>query len=117
MYHRSLFISIGESDPVLEKKLQKWNITQEEIDSLKYDGTTSMGKCYCFNNGAGIIRLKQYPNTPESQGSLAHEIFHMTTFFMERVGIGILNTENDKGNDEAYAYLCGYITEKIYNLL
>lgn len=117
IYYRDFILSIGESDEILEKKLKKINITQEEIDRIKYDDKPIKGRAFGFENGAMILRLKHFPNTPYLQGFMAHEIFHITTFFMDKAGMGKMNLESGEGNDEAYAYLCGHITEKIYNFL
>lgn len=44
--------------------------------------------------------------------TLAHEIFHIACYIMEKAGISLCHE-----SDEAYAYLIGYITKKVNECL
>lgn len=48
-------------------------------------------------------------------GTLAHEAFHATTDLFEN--IGILHDNNNSSIDEVYAYVVGFITQKIYDVI
>lgn len=58
-----------------------------------------------------IIRIKVKDKIPHSV--IAHEVFHITTFIMERIGMELIVMKSD----EAYAYLIGYLTDKIYCIM
>jgi hypothetical protein len=63
-----------------------------------------------FSTNTSILRLRCLPETPEDFGRLAHEVFHIASFVLDRVGMKL----KVMASDEAYAYLISYLTEEIY---
>lgn len=111
LYPFDVMISIGQDDNELEKVLNKIsNLTEDDIYACKYPSIFVKGRAVMFTTNASIIRLKKLPETSEEYGILAHEIFHIVTFIMNRVGMKLKLLVSD----EAYAYLIGYLTTEIY---
>ena len=108
VYPFDVMASIGQSDGELKKDLAKYNI--EWNDNFKIVGK---GRFIMTDKNQSLIRLLNYPDTNEMYGFLQHEIFHCVTHIMNRIGMKFkLHT-----SDEAYSYLVGYLTEKIYDKL
>jgi len=69
------------------------------------------GRAVRLSSGQYVVRLKRADlQLPVFHGVVAHEIFHVTTFMMDHIGVphDVLKTE------EAYAYLNGYLTQEFY---
>ncbi len=110
IYPFDVMVSVGEEDDTLFKRLRKLSISEDEFEMTRFDTENGRGRYCLFKTGASLIRLKQEPKTPEQFGTLQHEIFHCASSILWRVGIKL----KMKYSDEAYAYLIGYLTEKIY---
>jgi len=68
---------------------------------------------YCHNHhGLIIINTDRYLDSYSWKSTLSHEISHATFFVCERLGI-----DYTVSPQEAYCYLNGWITEKIYSLI
>lgn len=109
IYQHDLMVSIGESDATLFKKLSSVGIDETELVHAEYE-KAGMGRYCLFENGQSLLRIKQVPKTPEDYGYLHHEIFHVVSGLMWRIGVKM----KIKTSDECYAYLIGYLTEEIY---
>lgn len=108
VYPFDIAISINQSDKKFRKDFKKiggkWN------KSMIINGE---GK-FCMNKkNQSVIRIKHKVDSPVYLGVLQHEIFHAVTFIMDRIGIKLKLLTSD----EAYAYLIGYITQKVYEEL
>lgn len=78
-------------------------------------------------DAAGITVRASYRETGKScslivvnkgvsnMGTLAHEAFHATTDLLEN--IGIFHDNNSSSINEVYAYVIGFITQKIYDVI
>lgn len=110
VYPFDLMVSIGQDDNQLGRVLDKYNLTEENIRACAYPSPFVQGRAVMFSTNQSIIRLRHLPSTSEDYGILAHEIFHIVAFVLDRVGIP-LDVEK---SDEAYAYLVGYLTKKIF---
>ena len=110
VYPFEVMISIGEDGNQLEKRLKKYNISDDDLSSLDIVGNTVMGRTVMFSTNQTVIKIPRVPITPMEWGNLQHEIFHAVTFVMDRIGMKLRIEESD----EAYAYLIGYLTQKIY---
>lgn len=109
VYPFDVMCSFGETDDELKKKLSKYHGCEWD-DLMKCSG---QGRYVMLPNNQSLIRLWNYPTTPEEYGSLQHEIFHMVMAVMDRIGMKFIMLESD----EAYSYLIGYLTKEIYKRL
>ena len=111
IYNTDLLFVIGTTDELkssLEYHLDKdqaeevYAVMAEDISGI------SLGSSALTGSGQVVLWL---PN-PKDKATLAHEIFHIACFIMEKVGIRLCHD-----SDEAYAYLIGYITKKVDDIL
>ena len=92
----------------LEKHLNKedaedaYNVMVSDIDDI------TLGRSAYLNSGQTAL----WVSNPGDKGTLAHEIFHIACYITEKVGISLCHE-----SDEAYAYLIGYITNKVNEVL
>jgi len=114
VYPFEVMLSVNQDEEQLRAELDKYTTLKEsDIQACAYPSDFVQGRAVMFSNNASIIRLRKLPTTSKDYGILAHEIFHIVTFVLERVGLSLdINT-----SDEAYAYLTGYLTEKIYDAM
>jgi len=111
IYPFDVMVSVGQDDEQLGKVLDKVsNLTEDDIRACAYPSPYTKGRAVMFTTNASIIRLRKLPETSEEYGTLAHEIFHIVTFVMDRVGLQLALGVSD----EAYSYLVGYLTTEIY---
>lgn len=105
MYPFRVLVSIGENAEQLKKSAKKrCNI---DIDS-SFTESGVKGMALDFEKGRLVLWLQHFPKDPFSLSVLSHEIFHITTFAMNHIGI-ILT----KDSDEAFAYMISWLTEEI----
>lgn len=108
VYPYDVMVSIGETDKQLKKRLENYAIYDNNI--WRYSSPNKCAKSAIFSGDQCLIRIKEKPVSPNDFGNLQHEIFHVVTFVMQRVGMDL----KIKVSDEAYAYLIGYITKVVY---
>jgi hypothetical protein len=109
IYPFDLMVSIGESFEELKRKVHH-RVLEEDIPVFADFNCEGLGHTMILmKTGATILWVRKYEKTPEWRASLAHEVCHAAQFLMHRIGI---THSND--SLEAYAYLRGYITKKIY---
>lgn len=115
VYLFDLMVSIGQSDKQLAKSLEIEDnrMTEADYEICKYGNSTSPARAVMFSTNASLLRMRKLPTGASGFGTMAHEIFHIVAFVMHRVGMKLKILVSD----EAYAYLTGYITEKIYDEL
>jgi hypothetical protein len=99
--------TIEEISDYCYKKFESKKFLLEELEPLR----ESAGFCYDGGRGTLIISVKNV-NTPHFIGILSHEISHATFFICDRLGI-----DTKTSPQEAYCYLNGWITEKIWGLI
>ncbi len=111
VYPFDIMFSIGETDEqllkVLEQRLPEdaFEVCKEDECLLNFKEMDNGRTVFLNKGGQTIIRLCRTP----SKGTIAHEIFHAVEFLFRK-----LNMPLTLENDEAYAYLIGYITEQFY---
>lgn len=112
IYPFDIMVSIGESNKQLTKSLKPYTgrLIPRDYELCNYTSDTCEGRAVMFSNNCSFIRLRKLPNGPKEFGNLAHEIFHVATFIMDRIGIKL----EVMVSDEAYAYLISFLTESIY---
>lgn len=106
VYPFELMVSIEETEEAFKKNLEAFG--PEYNPSLALI-SPERGRAMLFSCNRSLIRLEKRPRTPREHGILAHEIFHIVDFYMNRIGMKL-----KRSSFEAYAYLLGYITEEIY---
>lgn len=111
IYPFDIMVSINESNRKLKQTLIESGINiTNEINKILIQKKSNDGLYIMFDSNQSLIRLKNWPQSPKDFNTICHEALHATTFILDKVGIPFdLNK-----NDEAYAYLLGYITEQIY---
>lgn len=57
-----------------------------------------------------LIALPFHTDIPQLANTVAHEVFHAVHAILREKGLKLTNA-----SEEAYAYLTGYITEKLWN--
>lgn len=108
VYPYDIMVSMGQTDSELKVSLKKANCEWDDLMMLKGNG-----RFYMNEKEQSLIRLEDYPTTNFELGTLAHEIFHVTTHILDRCGLKLkLGT-----SDEAYCYMIGFITREIYSKL
>lgn len=111
IYPFDLMVSVGQTDDELKAVFKKFHIVVED-HMWQFDGPGGRGRFCFFESNQGFIRLRKRPITPDEYGTLQHEIFHYVAHFLHK-----LRMPWHPKNDEAHAYLIGYITEQIYKRL
>lgn len=112
VYPFQVMFSFGEDDEVLAKTLEDYGVVDPD-ELWKYKKPTVQGRTITFIGNQTLLRMRRLPKHPRDKGYLAHEIFHVVTFILDKVGIQF---DIDK-SDEAYAYLTGYVTAEVYTKL
>jgi len=112
IYPFDLMVSFNETDKKFKSKLKSFDIDLDDaclsLDSSKFE----RGRAVLTQSNQLILRLNFYPKTPEQLGMLAHEIFHIVEFLLEHINIKL-----SKKTDEVYAYMIGFYTKKIFEIL
>lgn len=114
LYPSSVMVSVGESDLQLERSIQRYTGRKKikDLELVMYGQQLCEGKAIMFSSGLAVLRLRKMEWSVRDCAILQHELFHITHFIMRRISVGL----NGKTH-EAYAYLNGYLTEKIYGKL
>lgn len=105
VYPFDVLVSIGQTDEELKKVMSKYDV--EWSDNMKLRGA---GLFYMTERNQSMIRMRDFPSDNVGLGYLQHEIFHATTFILDRIGMKMILLKSD----EAYAYLAQYLTVEIY---
>jgi len=78
----------------------------EELEPLRES------TAFAYENGGLIIISLPHKNYANWHGLVSYEVSHATFFVCERLGI-----DTTVSPQEAYCYLNGWITEKVYSLI
>ena len=113
VYPFDVMVSFGESNAEMDKYFKKYNLSSEDVELATFTSETVQGRAVMFSTNQSLIRLRKIPETCKDYGDLQHEIFHVVTFIMHKIGMRLdINV-----SDEAYAYLVSYLTTQIYKKL
>lgn len=111
IYPCSLMVAVGMDDKTLKKKLAS-RISEEDFDThLKYDLPIRARTAFLGDN-TSIITFKTWNGSSEHYGIMQHELFHVVDFTLSAMGLTLSESSN-----EAYAYLMGYLSEKVHEKL
>jgi hypothetical protein len=110
MYPFTVYFSAGESDKAIQRRFKKEDLNEYEIDLLNFKpGVNGRAVLYPGVNLA-VMRLKSFaPTEPGFYSALHHELTHLVHFILNEIGMRLSDD-----SDEAYTYLTGYLTKKIY---
>jgi len=113
IYPFDIMFSVGQTDAELLKSVKRYGLNKSDIEEMLNMPTTILGRTLMLlETNHTFIRLKSKPKKASEYGTLQHEIFHAIDFILRKIGISL-----SADSDEAYAYLIGYLTEKIYEKL
>lgn len=110
IYPFDIMFSIGETNKQFKRSLKEnlpkdaYKCCVEDAWLFDFEGRDN-GKSMILSSGQTICRLGKTP----SKGTTAHEIFHCVEFILRKLQMKLCPE-----NDEAYAYLIGYVTEQFY---
>ena len=109
IYKRDVMVCFCDK-VMLERKLKQYDIDcaclQEILDDID---DSSTGRSFSItDSGPFLLWMPRIPETAVEFGTLSHEIFHTVCFVMKGIG-----AEFSDDSEEPYAYLVGYLTEKI----
>lgn len=109
IYDTDIMLHLGSQDTL--KEYLSLNFGMEDVVSI-LDGmnitNNDLGKTVLLSNGSVILWMPSTPTTFKEKGTLAHEVYHATCEIMNKIGV-----PPSTDNEEAYAYLIGYITTKV----
>jgi hypothetical protein len=113
VYPFHVMFSCGETDEQLAKNLSlKMAIGQRDINRTKWKDPSHAGRFVQFSGKDCLIRIRNKPETALDYNFLQHEILHCTIAILVTVHLYLTDR-----SEEAYCYLNGYITQKIYEKL
>lgn len=113
VYPFDVMVSVNQTDDELLKSVKQFGLNRNDISEiLNLHETVKARTLMLLTTNQTFIRLKSKPKKTSEYGTLQHEIFHAIDFIFRKIGISL-----SADSDEAYAYLIGYLTEKIYEKL
>jgi hypothetical protein len=110
IYPFDIMVSIGEDNETLLRRLKRYGNKESDCYDVTNISDTVQAITVILPSNQSIIRFRELENTTQTHGLIAHEIFHVATFIMDRVGMKF----ELMVSDEAYAYLIGKITREFY---
>lgn len=99
-------ISVREFKAYIRRKEKLADDQVIDLDEHDFCRPLTDGKTFQFNSGKILVQLPVIPK--KGSETLAHEIVHAAMFVLDRAGVKI-----DADNDEALAYLVGYLTREV----
>jgi len=110
VYPFDVMVSFGETENEIIRILESLELSESDITLALFHSDTINGRAVMFESNQTLIRLRNFPKSPEEYGVLHHGIFHAVTFIMSKIGMELIILKSD----EAYAYLIQYLTREIY---
>lgn len=113
VYPFDIMVYFGPTTKPIFKELKKYmdeDQMAEAKETFTFGDSMTSARTAMHTNGSLILYMNGVPKTPYEYGVLAHEIFHAVCFIMDRIGVKYAIMESD----EAFAYLIGFVTKRIY---
>jgi hypothetical protein len=85
------------------------NIASHDVKEYEENLIGKSGMFVMYGS-VGVIWMEETTASPRVMSYLAHEIFHCAAGILDRAGV----SHTDE-SEEAYAYLIGWLTRKIYS--
>jgi hypothetical protein len=111
IYDRDVMVHFGEKKH-LKAKLSKIFGCEKSSEIGSMISGEEKGKSFLLPGGQMILYMPNLPKDIKGLSILAHEIFHIANFTLEKAGINLTSD-----NDEAYSYLIEFLTKKILAML
>ncbi len=113
IYNTDVMIHFGDYDSLKEELTARFGLEDalSILDGMNLNAIM-LGRTVILSAGNIILWMPSIPKTNKEKGTLAHEIFHAACQIMTKIGVSPCSD-----NEEAYAYLIGYITSKVEELL
>ncbi len=105
LYPFDVLVVLGMDREEIFAWFKKKGLLLTEEDK-KYIKMTGRGRTVMLPNGQTILWIKYMPACID--GVVAHEIFHVVSFLMEKIGV-----KYSFDSDEAFAYAIEYLTNII----
>jgi len=111
IFPKRLVALVGYSKKEVVEELEKIGFSRHWVEHhIEWDSLPDQGQFfYCSTSADYAMLLPSYKNTPMWHGVASHEISHFCIALMEEIGQPINTT-----TWETYAYLNGYVTERLY---
>lgn len=110
IYPRKLFVVDEKNKDVVTEYFSRRDGQELNVDSVGPDSGSCSVK-YMSRKSTGNYGALVWILDDRSPGSMAHEAVHVADGVFEDLGI-----DSDGSNDEHYAYLVGWIVEKLVNI-
>ena len=111
VYSRDILFHFGDV-PSFRKAVRRYH-TKEQTDAiferLEFNDNSAGKTIYDNKENAFIVWMPYLPQTLYDMQFLTHEIFHATRLLMRGIDIPLSDD-----SEEAYAYLIGYITKRVF---
>ena len=113
IYPYSVYVCFADpkliKEEVLKHELNQYDDAFFDRKILEIETEKPGGRSIMLSNGNCIIFINKYfYNKSYILNVITHEVFHVTHFIMDRIGLKL----NFK-SDEAFCYLNGFLNEKI----
>lgn len=111
IYGRDVMVHFGEKKH-LKARLSKIFGCEKSSEIVSMISGEEKGKSFLLPGGQMILYMPNLPKDINGLSILAHEIFHIANFTLEKAGINLTSD-----SDEAYSYLIEFLTKKILAML
>lgn len=113
IYNTDIMVHFGNYDSLKEELTARFGL-EDALSILEGMNVNEnmLGRTVLLSAGNIILWMPSIPKTNKEKGTLAHEIYHAACEIMNKIDVPPC-----PDNEEAYAYLIGYITSKIEELI
>jgi hypothetical protein len=111
IYDRDVMVHFGEKKH-LKARISKIFGCEMSSEIVSMISGEEKGKSFLLPGGQMILYMPNLPKDIKGLSILAHEIFHIANFTLEKAGINLTSD-----SDEAYSYLIEFLTKKILAML
>ncbi|UWI17995.1 MAG: Protein DA1 [Bacteriophage sp.] len=111
IYDRDVMVHFGEKKH-LKARLSKIFGCEKSSEIVSMISGEEKGKSFLLPGGQMILYMPNLPKDIKGLSVLAHEIFHIANYTLEKAGINLTSD-----SDEAYSYLIEFLTKKILAML
>ena len=111
VYPFDVLVSLNQTDEEFYSEVGHLSDDDLEDVFLNLDETV-LARSYFTKNNISIVRFVNIDKDNLPHGLISHEIFHITTFILNKV-----NIKFSFETDESYAYLLHYLIDEVYEIL